>query len=112
MGNTEFEKIKRLTQLDASPLLEPCPFELAESRLKCQGRKILYAETPHGLTALSQNKTSSGSGATGVSLPGESRSVYAQLVSMREGLLNESFTVKSAPIKLPRTEGFIFKEEK
>lgn len=112
MSNIEFEKIKRLTQLDADPLLEPCLFELAESRLKCQERKIVHATTPRGLAVLSHNKTSSGSGATEVSLPGESRSVYAQLVSMREGFLNESFTVKSAPIKLPRTEGFIFKEEK
>lgn len=111
MSNIEFEKIKRLTQLEANPLLEPCLFKLAESRLKCQERKIGHATSPRGVTVFSLNKTS-GSGVTEVSLPGESRSVYAQLVSMRGGFLNESFTVKSAPIKLPRTEGFIFKEEK
>lgn len=111
MSNIEFEKIKRLTQLDADPLFEPCPFELLETRLKHQERKIVHATRPRGVATFSLNKTS-GSGVTEVSLPGESRSVYAQLVSMREGFLNESFTVKSAPIKLPRTGGFIFKEEK
>lgn len=111
MGNTEFEKIKRLMQLDANPLFEPCHFQLLETRLKRQERKIGHATSPRGVTVFSLDKTS-GCTATGGSLPGESRSVYAQLVSTRKGFLNEFFTVKSAPIKLPRTEGFIFKEEK
>ena len=46
-----FEKIMEITRpgREPEPLLEPCPFELAESRLKIPNRKILFVSSPNDI---------------------------------------------------------------
>lgn len=51
-----FEKIMEITRpgREVEPLWEPCPFELAESRLKLPKRKILCVKTPSGSPKMSR----------------------------------------------------------
>lgn len=46
-----FEKIMEITRpwREPEPLWEPCPFELAESRLKILNRKILFVSSPNDI---------------------------------------------------------------